>query len=179
MSALKEELYEKTTLYEEMGERHLAEMRQKQAEMDEEVEACSRIYTAKLNELQMAMEAKSSADEAVEGQSWNKERLSITDCPEDFQRTPTHNNTPRSPPPAQLEVTSSANHSGSNMPSYTLEEATEFEYLKNILYQYMMGKEQLTLAKVLTTVVKFNPDQVTTILAHEEKKASILGSILT
>ena len=83
--------------------------------------------------------------------------------------------TPRSPPPAQLEVTA-ANHT---MPSYTLEEATEFEYLKNILYQYMMGKEQLTLAKVLTTVVKFTPDQVTTILAHEEKKASILGSILT
>ena len=120
-----------------------------------------------------AVSGKSTEEEEV-GQSWNKERLSITDCPEDFQRTPTHNNTPRSPPPAQLEVT--ANHS---MPSYTLEEATEFEYLKNILFQYMMGKEQLTLAKVLTTVVKFTPDQVTTILAHEEKKASILGSILT
>ena len=75
--------------------------------------------------------------------------------------------------PAQLEI---HNHV---MPSYSLEEATEFEYLKNILFQYMMGKEQLTLAKVLTTVVKFTPDQVTTILAHEEKKASILGSILT
>ena len=67
----------------------------------------------------------------------------------------------------------------SMMPSYTLEEATEFEYLKNILYEYMMGKQQMTLAKVLTTVVKFSPEQVTTILAHEEKKASILGSILT
>ena len=104
--------------------------------------------------------------------------MSITDCPEDFQRTPTHNNTPRSPPPAQLEVTSAGNHS-SSMPSYSLEEATEFEYLKNILFQYMMGKETLTLAKVLTTVIKFSPDQVTSILAHEEKKASVLGAILS
>ena len=46
------------------------------------------------------------------------------------------------------------------MPSYSLEEATEYEYLKNILYQYMLGKEPLTLAKVLATVVKFTPEQM-------------------
>ena len=64
-----------------------------------------------------------------------------------------------------------------SMPSYSLEEATEYEYLKNILYQYMLGKESLTLAKVLATVVKFTPEQMDNIVSNEEKKASVLGSL--
>ena len=170
VSSLKEELYEKTTLYEEVIERHHAELRAKQEEMDEEVEACSRIYTAKLNELQQKQQSDLSD---VEGQSWHQEREDITDNPQDFKRTPTHQ-------PAQLNVseTNHVNH-GSLMPSYALEEATEFEYLKNILYQYMMGKQTLTLAKVLTTVVKFSPEETSKIIDHEEKKATLLGSILS
>ena len=125
MTALKEELYEKTTLYEEMGERHLAEMRQKQAEMDEEVEACSRIYTAKLNELQSSNHHHHD-NEDEDGQSWNKEREDITDNPQDFQRTPTHQVTTSSDQPAQLNIQQQysvpdINTTSSLMPSYTLE----------------------------------------------------------
>ncbi len=58
-----------------------------------------------------------------------------------------------------------------------LEEATEYEYLRNILYQYMLGRESHTLAKVLATVVKFTPEQVAKIEQHEEKKRSLLPSL--
>ena len=62
-------------------------------------------------------------------------------------------------------------------PNYSLEEATEFEYLKNVLYQYMLGKESLTLARVLATVVKFSPEELHEVVKHEEKKHSILASM--
>ena len=52
ITELKEELYEKTSLYEDMVDRHVAELAAKQKEMDEEVEACSRLYQTKLNEQQ-------------------------------------------------------------------------------------------------------------------------------
>ncbi len=58
-----------------------------------------------------------------------------------------------------------------------LEEATEYEYLRNILYQYMLGKESQTLARVLATVVKFSPEQVAKIEQHEERKNTVLGSL--
>ena len=102
---------------------------------------------------------------------------------------------PRDPPssnnaPARLSISESNHVSGGgtstgaqnhsrqySMPSYSLEEATEYEYLKNILYQYMLGKESITLAKVLATVVKFSPEQMENIVTHEEKKASVLGTL--
>ena len=130
-------------------------------------------------------------EELLQGTSWNSERLDIKDNAEDFQRTPTHVLSPRSPvhenAPARLSI-SESNHVGNarpgaqnnrqhSMPSYSLEEATEYEYLKNILYQYMLGKEPLTLAKVLATVVKFTPEQMDCIVVHEEKKASVLGTL--
>ena len=59
--------------------------------------------------------------------------------------------------------------------THSLEESTEFEYLKNVLYQYMLGKESLTLARVLATVVKFSPEEINNIIRHEESKTSLLG----
>ena len=41
-----------------------------------------------------------------------------------------------------------------------LEEYPEFEYLRNILYQYMCGRQPLILVKVLSAIVKFTPEQV-------------------
>lgn len=55
----------------------------------------------------------------------------------------------------------------------SLEEASEFEYLKNILYQYMLGKETQTLCKVLCAVVKFDSHQQQEILEHEEQRQSL------
>ena len=60
ITELKEELYEKTSLYEDLIDRHAAELTAKQKEMDEEVEACSRLYQTKLNELQTNSERLAS-----------------------------------------------------------------------------------------------------------------------
>ncbi|PIK41407.1 hypothetical protein BSL78_21732 [Apostichopus japonicus] len=51
-----------------------------------------------------------------------------------------------------------------------LTKTTEIQYLKHVLYQYMMGKEPKTMAKVIAAVVKFSPDQTKDILAKEEAK---------
>ncbi|KAG7275650.1 hypothetical protein CRUP_009616 [Coryphaenoides rupestris] len=51
-----------------------------------------------------------------------------------------------------------------------LSEPTEFEYLRKVLFEYMMGRETKTMAKVLTSVLKFPPDQVQIVLDKEESK---------
>ncbi|BFZ01352.1 hypothetical protein BsWGS_04391 [Bradybaena similaris] len=55
--------------------------------------------------------------------------------------------------------------------SAAFREPTEFEYLKNILYEYMMGRETKTLAKVIATVVRFSDEQMRNVLA----KADTMG----
>merc|ERR1712034_232118 len=62
-------------------------------------------------------------------------------------------------------------------PSISLEDYPEFEYLRNILYEYMMGRQPLILVKVLSAIVKFSPDQVNAIVKAEEKKQSYLASL--
>ena len=61
--------------------------------------------------------------------------------------------------------------------NHSLEEATEYEYLKNILFQYMIGREPMTLSKVLAAVVKFTPEQQKEITVREEHKQSFLTSL--
>ncbi|KAK0175704.1 hypothetical protein PV327_009433 [Microctonus hyperodae] len=61
--------------------------------------------------------------------------------------------------------------------SETLDDSTEIEYLRNILYEYMMGKETLVLARVIAAVVKFDQDQTHKILKKEEDKLTLLGSL--
>ncbi|XP_037089186.1 GRIP1-associated protein 1-like isoform X4 [Pollicipes pollicipes] len=58
----------------------------------------------------------------------------------------------------------------------TLDAVTEVEYLRNILYEYMMGREPLTLAKVITAVLKFNSEQTAKVLEKEEQRQSLLPS---
>ncbi|XP_061914374.1 golgin subfamily A member 4 isoform X1 [Entelurus aequoreus] len=51
-----------------------------------------------------------------------------------------------------------------------LSEATEMEYLRKVLFEYMMGRETKTMAKVITSMLKFPPDQVQKVLDKEESK---------
>ncbi|KAJ8314178.1 hypothetical protein KUTeg_008739 [Tegillarca granosa] len=53
-----------------------------------------------------------------------------------------------------------------------LQEPTQMEYLRNILFQYMMGKETKTLARVIATIAHFTTDQTNKVIAREESKAS-------
>ncbi|XP_034340382.1 golgin subfamily A member 4 isoform X13 [Arvicanthis niloticus] len=49
-------------------------------------------------------------------------------------------------------------------------EPTEFEYLRKVLFEYMMGRETKTMAKVITTVLKFPDDQAQKILEREDAR---------
>ncbi|XP_043832279.1 golgin subfamily A member 4 isoform X2 [Dromiciops gliroides] len=49
-------------------------------------------------------------------------------------------------------------------------EPTEFEYLRKVLFEYMMGRETKTMAKVITTVLKFPADQTQKILEREDAR---------
>lgn len=59
----------------------------------------------------------------------------------------------------------------------TLEDSTEIEYLRNILFEYMMGRETVVLARVIAAVVKFDQEQTTKILKKEEDKLTLFGSL--
>ncbi|KAM8967030.1 golgin subfamily A member 4 [Pelodytes ibericus] len=49
-------------------------------------------------------------------------------------------------------------------------EPTEFEYLRKVMFEYMMGHETKTMAKVITTVLRFPTDQAQKILDREEAR---------
>lgn len=49
-------------------------------------------------------------------------------------------------------------------------EPTEFEYLRKVLFEYMMGRETKTMAKVITTVLRFPDDQAQKILEREDAR---------
>ncbi|GFS72207.1 golgin subfamily A member 4 [Nephila pilipes] len=55
-------------------------------------------------------------------------------------------------------------------PSQSIPEPTEFEYLKNIIYEYMMGKEPVTLAKVIAAVLRFSDSQTQQVIRREEAR---------
>ncbi|XP_064455717.1 golgin subfamily A member 4-like isoform X2 [Ornithodoros turicata] len=54
-----------------------------------------------------------------------------------------------------------------------LPEPTEYEYLRNILFEYMMGKETVTLCKVIAAVLKFTDEQTNQILQREAAKQQV------
>ncbi|XP_046463480.1 golgin subfamily A member 4-like isoform X2 [Daphnia pulex] len=59
----------------------------------------------------------------------------------------------------------------------SLEEATELEYLRNIMFEYMMGRQPATLSKVVAAIVKFTPEQTRRIAEKEEQRQSLLGHL--
>ncbi|VVC31190.1 GRIP domain, partial [Cinara cedri] len=53
----------------------------------------------------------------------------------------------------------------------------EMEYLRNVLYEYMMGRQPMVLAKVLAAIVKFDSNQLNTVLQKEEQKVSLTKTL--
>ncbi|XP_036395661.1 golgin subfamily A member 4 isoform X1 [Megalops cyprinoides] len=49
-------------------------------------------------------------------------------------------------------------------------EPTEFEYLRKVMFEYMMGRETKTMAKVITSMLKFPPEQTQKILEKEDSR---------
>ncbi|XP_045542621.1 golgin subfamily A member 4 [Papilio machaon] len=62
---------------------------------------------------------------------------------------------------------------------HSLQENTELEYLRNILYEYMTGSgtHSLTLAKVLSAVVKFSDSQTELVMQKERERQGILRQL--
>lgn len=60
-----------------------------------------------------------------------------------------------------------------------LEESTELEYLRNILYEYLTGPglHSETLAKVIAAVVKFDPSQTKIVLQKEKERQGLLRQL--
>lgn len=56
-----------------------------------------------------------------------------------------------------------------------LSTSTEVEYLKNVLYNYMLGKESLVLARVIAAVCKFDPAQTEAVLQKEQQKQTLVS----
>ncbi|XP_053689142.1 golgin subfamily A member 4 [Sabethes cyaneus] len=57
---------------------------------------------------------------------------------------------------------------------------TEFEYLRNILFQYLSGNvsgNSVTLVKVISAVLKFSPQQTQVVLEKEAHRRSLMGQI--
>ncbi|XP_046975293.1 golgin subfamily A member 4 [Vanessa cardui] len=62
---------------------------------------------------------------------------------------------------------------------HALQENTELEYLKNILYEYLTGSgtHSVTLAKVLSAVVKFDDKQTEMVLQKEKERQGLLHQL--
>ncbi|THD24744.1 hypothetical protein D915_004413 [Fasciola hepatica] len=60
---------------------------------------------------------------------------------------------------------------GIHSPMGVLQEMVEYEYLKNVLFEYMIGRETGTLAKVLCSIMKFNSEQTKKVLQYEDIKS--------
>lgn len=60
---------------------------------------------------------------------------------------------------------------------HSLQENTELEYLRNILYEYLTGSgtHSMTLAKVLSAVVKFDTKQTEMVLEKEKERQSLVS----
>ncbi|KAI4454697.1 golgin [Holotrichia oblita] len=53
----------------------------------------------------------------------------------------------------------------------------KLEYLRNILFNYMIGRESLVLAKVITAVCKFDKDQTELIMQKEQQRQTLIGQL--
>nr|CAD2181283.1 unnamed protein product [Meloidogyne enterolobii] len=94
----------------------------------------------------------------------------------------TQNGVKKDPPNTRRDSNRSFQVGGSDLLNFA--EPTEAEYLRNVLYRYMiereyLGRESVTLAKVICTVCKFPPEQRNLVLRREEARCQrwLPGSI--
>ncbi|KAI5611533.1 golgin subfamily A member 4 isoform X1, partial [Silurus asotus] len=67
-------------------------------------------------------------------------------------------------------------HLGKDLSHYSTDpfpEPTEFEYLRKVMFEYMMGRETKTMAKVITSMLKFPADQAQKVLEREDSRGTV------
>jgi len=67
------------------------------------------------------------------------------------------------------EIINSHSNTRTSSTSASLE-PTEIDYLKKIVYSYMMGTDSITMAKVIIAILKFDEDEKAQIIEHEKAK---------
>lgn len=126
-------------------------------------------HQTKLNQMQEELSKKSV------GFDWDENHDSTEDlCGDSPAIFGVPNHTPH--PANNVSSYSQYNHSPVSN-THSLEDSPEFEYMKNILYQYMLGQQPLILSKVLSTIAKFSDEQVNEITKHETRKQSYLKTL--
>jgi len=168
---LSADLREKVEQLEIMDLEHQTSLRMIKEEVTEQIELRDQKHTQALDEMHSNHKLKLHALEEDRRQGdwgWDEHHESEDlsgDSPAIFG---VPNNTPHPANKGMLKK---------HEPSLSLEDYPEFEYLRNILYEYMMGRQPLILVKVLSAIVKFSPDQVSAIVKAEEKKQSYLATL--
>lgn len=160
---------------------------------EEILEAREEEMTAKVHELQAQLEdlQKKHKERMAEEERWNNEKVTITELQAQLAQKTTLVNDSKLKEQEFKEqihvledrlrnyeksmyVTSvgtpyrdgSLHHTDVSL----FGEPTEFEYLRKVLFEYMMGRETKTMAKVITTVLKFPADQTQKILEREDAR---------
>ncbi|PAA70211.1 hypothetical protein BOX15_Mlig000362g1 [Macrostomum lignano] len=77
---------------------------------------------------------------------------------------------PQPPPPQPPAPVASSRPDRHKTRAFT--DIPEVEYLRNVLYKYMLGEKTQTLARVICTVLKFTDYQIQQIMDHEGKRAA-------
>jgi len=165
INRLSEEVSEKVTIVDSLEEEK-EELRSRVYQKTEEQFSREQELIKKVDELQSQLE---SLQEKKANWSWEEDDVMqmTNDSPAIF-----------GVPNDQENSYGANNHNHvKQQHSTSIEDNPEFEYLKNILYEYMMGQQPLILVKVLSAIVKFSPDQVKAITRAEERKQSYLANI--
>lgn len=63
-------------------------------------------------------------------------------------------------------------HQGFGSGAHMTLEATEIDYLRRIVYSYMMGTDPVTMAKVIVAVLKFTDEESHKLIENEKTKNS-------
>ncbi|XP_067121720.1 golgin subfamily A member 4-like isoform X5 [Centruroides vittatus] len=195
VASLQQELFEKTCALEDVTEHFQQLLRDKEEELNECKQKLkeSKILQARVekNEIQASQEpqnveandwedgwedAEDTTPVAQQTEAENQSNLTCTAHEEEIASLKTEKTN------LQEEIgelrfllgltskpsTGTSNHTEDI--SLKVPEPTEFEYLRNIMYEYMMGKEPFILAKVITAVLKFDDDQTRQILQREASR---------
>ena len=70
------------------------------------------------------------------------------------------------------QLIQSFNQSGRTSSVNSCLEPTEIDYLKKIIFSYMMGTDSVTMAKVIIAILKFNEDEKMMLIENEKNKNS-------
>ncbi|XP_055939687.1 golgin subfamily A member 4-like [Argiope bruennichi] len=184
VSELRQNLFERECALDEMRDNYEEQLQEKEKKLKELQSTIKRLSE------NSHLISNDVAPISVEGSDWddtwavpeesveNSSPVPCNECKEHLQQIETLQNevTKCNSEIKELKVllrlsppVSMANNSRKD-PSQAIPEPTEFEYLKNIIYEYMMGKEPVTLAKVIAAVLRFSDKQTQQVIRREEAR---------